>query len=64
MNVYALIIYEEKHHIWDSLIHLKEENLHQNSIVVGDFNMVLYSSKKKGGNILTNPFRERMEDLI
>ena len=34
------------------------------SIVVEDFNTILIKSEKKGGNIVHDPMRERMEDLI
>jgi len=32
--------------------------------VVEDFNTILINSEKKGGNIVHDPMRERMEDLI
>jgi hypothetical protein len=35
-----------------------------NSIIAGDFNVVLHNSEKKGGSIVTDPFREKLEDLI
>ena len=34
------------------------------SIVVEDFNTILINLEKKGGNMVHDPMRERMEDLI
>jgi hypothetical protein len=41
------------------------ENYGSNSsIMAEDFNIILTNSEKKGGNIVCNTMRERMEDLI
>lgn len=63
-NVYAPVIYGDKRILWDTLLQFKEENLHQQSIVDGVFNTMLYSYEKRGGNQIQDPFKERMEDLI
>ena len=63
-NVYAPVIYEEKQVFLDTVNRFKEDNLHIKSIVAGDFNTILYNSEKRGGNLVRDPFRERMEDFI
>jgi hypothetical protein len=35
----------------------------KNSIVVGDFNMVIFNEEKRGETIVWDYFKERMEDI-
>jgi hypothetical protein len=49
---------------WDSLHNLRAVEIEQFSIIVGDFNVTLVQKEKKGGNIVQDPFCERLEDLI
>lgn len=64
INIYASMIYREKSEFWDSLEVLKERNLHLNSVMGGDFNTILNNAEKRGGTIVRNMFRDRMEDII
>jgi hypothetical protein len=57
-------LYSEKWECWDYLIHLKGFIHWHNNIVAGDFNTTLCQKEKRGGSIVRDPFRERMEDLI
>jgi hypothetical protein len=63
-NVYAPVKVEEKKACWDSIRNLAEmENL-ENTIIVGNLNLTLHLSEKKGGSIVRSPAREWVEDLI
>jgi hypothetical protein len=37
---------------------------HQNCIIGGDFNTTMHLTEKRGGSIVRDSSRERMEDLI
>jgi hypothetical protein len=58
------INYKEKESCWRSLIALKDTKFVSNSVIVGDYNVVLFNNDKKGKNIARDPFRENMEELI
>ena len=45
-------------------VRMKEGTNDQNNIVARDFNDDLIPKEKRGGNIIYDPFRDRMEDLI
>lgn len=64
INVYASVLFGEKHKLWDSLSSMKEKIVVGNCIVGGDFNTTLYSSKNHGGSTIMDSFRENMEDFI
>jgi hypothetical protein len=46
-NVYMPNNYWEKIECWESLMRVKEVGLHQNCIIVGDFNTTLHQGEKK-----------------
>eukprot|EP00253_Pinus_taeda_P019488 PITA_19488 len=57
-------IKSEKKQCWDSIKSLADlENL-ENIIIVGDLNLTLLASEKRGGSIVRNPAREWAEDLM
>ena len=63
-NVYAPNNAGEKKNYWDSIKSLADlENL-ENIIIVGDLNLNLLSSEKRGGGIVRDPTREWVEDLM
>lgn len=64
VNIYAVVLYSEKIELWDSLDELKNKGLHQNCVIEGDFNTTLSVVEKRGGNIVRDPSKERIEDLI
>lgn len=46
INLYnRLVSYSDKEEFWDSLIRLKEDQWHHDSIVEGDLNMNMFTSK-------------------
>jgi hypothetical protein len=49
---------------WSSSLALRGLEYIKNSIVGGDFNVVLSNKGKRGGSIIKDPFRESMDDLI
>eukprot|EP00253_Pinus_taeda_P004161 PITA_04161 len=64
VNVYAPNNAGEKRICWDSIKNLVDlENL-ENIIIVGDLNLTLLSSEKRGGSIFRDPARESVEDLM
>ena len=63
-NVYMPNNYWEKIECWESLMKIKETGIHNNFIIVGDFNTTLNQGGKKGGSIVRDLFGEHMEDLI
>jgi hypothetical protein len=63
INSYMPINYMEKDS-WRSLITLKDLEFVSNSVIVGDFNIILYNSEKRCGNIVRDLYREKMEELI
>jgi hypothetical protein len=64
INVYMPNNYMEKIECWQSLQDLATENPPQNLIIVGDFNTTRGLKEKRGGTIMRDQFRERMDDLI
>jgi exonuclease III len=56
--------YWEKLDCWESLLGIRDSGFHQNCIIVGDFNITIHLSEKRGGSIFRYPSRENMEDLI
>jgi len=63
-NVYAPNNAGEKKNCWDSIKSLADlENL-ENIIIVGDLNLTLLASEKRGGSIVRDPAREWAEDLM
>eukprot|EP00253_Pinus_taeda_P022851 PITA_22851 len=63
-NVYAPNNAREKKNCWDSIkSQVDQENL-ENIIIVGDLNLTLLSSEKRGGSIVRDPAREWVEDLM
>jgi hypothetical protein len=53
------INYLEKETCWCSLTVMKDTLFVNKSIIAGDYNVVLYNSEKRGGNIIKDPFKER-----
>jgi hypothetical protein len=58
------VIYMEKELSWISLMNLNNSHYISNSIIAGDFNIVLHNLEKKGESIVRDPFREKSEDMI
>lgn len=56
--------YKEKKECWQSFKVLKDSEFTRNSIVVGDFNVILSNKEKRGGSIVRDPFKESMEYII
>jgi hypothetical protein len=63
-NVYMSNSYREKEECWESLLGLEGMGYAQNCIIVGDFNTTIHIKEKRGGSIVRDPFREKMEDLM
>jgi hypothetical protein len=59
-----LIAYRYKEICWNSLISLQNSVEIKNNIIGGDFNVILNKKEKRGGNILRDPFQERLKDLM
>jgi hypothetical protein len=64
INVYIPNNYNEKIECWQSLIDLAKETPPQNLIIAGDFNTTRAAMEKRGGSVVRDQFRERLEDLI
>jgi exonuclease III len=64
INVYMPNNYLEKVECWRSLQDLANDNPPQNLIIVGDFNTTRGLKEKRGGSIVRDQFREKMDDLI
>jgi hypothetical protein len=64
VNVYMHVVYQEKTNYWNTLSDLRNLDLWERSILVGDFNTTLSQRGKSGGSIFQDPSREMMEDLI
>jgi exonuclease III len=64
INVYILNNYNEKIECWQSLIDLDNGSPLQNLIITGDFKTTRAAMQKRGGSIVRDQFRERLEDLI
>jgi exonuclease III len=64
INVYIPNNYWEKIECWGSLLDLAKGNPLHNLIIVGDFNITISLKEKRGGSIVRDQFREKMDDLI
>jgi hypothetical protein len=64
INVYMPNNYWEKVECWESLLGIKDAGFLQNCIIAGDFNTTMHINEKRGGSIVRDPFRERMEDMV
>ena len=63
-NVYVPIALSEKQFCWTNLNdHMSTSEL-DNIVIVGDLNLTLSSEEKRGGNIVRDPAREWVEDII
>ena len=63
-NVYVPVNAGENKYFWDSLRSLVDEEVLENIIIAGDLNISLSQREKLGGNIVRDPAREWVEDLI
>jgi hypothetical protein len=63
-NLYVPVQFSEKRACWDSLKSFLQQRNTENIIIVGDLNITLASSEKKGGSPVRDPAREWVEDLI
>eukprot|EP00253_Pinus_taeda_P033392 PITA_33392 len=63
-NVYASVNVVEKKDCWDSIRTQADLVNIENIIIAGDLNLTLLSTDKIGGNIVRDPEREWVEDLI
>jgi len=59
-----LIQYMEKVGCWESLQLQMENAMDKYNIVARNFNMILKNKENIGGNIIMDPTRKNMEDLI
>jgi len=64
INVYMPINPIEKATCWRSILRLKHTEFSKDCIVASDFNVIRNNAEKRGGNFGTDPFREKMEELI
>ena len=64
LNVYVPANAGEKKSCWDSIRNLVETENLENIIIVGDLNITLALSEKRGGSIVRDPAREWVEDLM
>ena len=63
-NVYVPIALSEKQFCWTNLNdHMITSQL-DNFVIAGDLNLILSSEEKRGGNIVRDPAREWVEDII
>ena len=63
-NVYAPVRAGEKKVCWDSIRNLADSENMENIIIVGDLNLILSLTEKRGGSIVRDPTREWVEDLL
>ena len=63
-NVYAPNNAGEKKLCWDSIKNLADLENMENIIIVGDLNLTLLSSEKRGGSIVRDPARELVEEIM
>lgn len=63
-NIYAPVMILEKKKCWDSLSFLENNIGLENTILVGDLNLTLSAQEKRGRNLVRDPSREWVEDLI
>jgi len=56
--------YMEKIYCWRSLNSLKDNLEPSTCLIVGDFNTIMQNTETRGGNIVKDPMREHMENLI
>jgi disulfide oxidoreductase YuzD len=64
INVYMLVNPVEKSSCWRSISNLKDKEFFMDCIVVGDFNVIRNSAKKRRAIFGRDSFREKMEALI
>jgi hypothetical protein len=64
INVYMSHNPNEKLQCWNSLLALQDINTINFLIIIRDFNTTLHSKVKRGGNMVCDPSREYLEDLI
>lgn len=53
-----------KKNCWDSIRQQADLTNMENTIIAGELNLILHSSKKRGGNIVRDPAREWVEDIL
>eukprot|EP00253_Pinus_taeda_P017214 PITA_17214 len=63
-NVYVPNHYRDKGKCWETLSNHIMEGDSNNTIVGGDFNLILHANEKRGGNFLPDPFRNQMENVM
>jgi hypothetical protein len=63
-NVYVSVNAGEKKSCWDTLRSLVDEEVLENIIIARNLNISLSQIEKRGGNIVRDPHREWVEDLI
>ena len=63
-NVYAPMAPSEKLLCWNSLNDQMHSSHLDNFVIAGDLNLTLSPYEKKGGNIVRDPAREWLEDII
>lgn len=63
-NIYSPVNVREKKDCWDSIRHQADLTNLENIIIVGDLNLTLHPSEKRGGNVVRDPAREWVEDIV
>ena len=60
-NVYSPLQYGEKMKLWRTLLGRKYHGMDKCSVIGGGFNMILDQMEERGGSIMRDQFREKME---
>ena len=63
-NISSPVILRDKKTCWQSIKDLANEIQMDNVILAGEMNITLIQEEKRGGNIVRDPFREWVEELI
>eukprot|EP00253_Pinus_taeda_P035660 PITA_35660 len=63
-NVYIPNHYREKEQCWKELKENIDNEQNPNIILAGDFNLILHTNEKRGGNFIHDPFRSQLEGIM
>eukprot|EP00253_Pinus_taeda_P017260 PITA_17260 len=63
-NVYIPNHYREKEQCWKELKENIDNEQNPNIILAGDFNLILHTNEKTGGNFIHDPLRSQLEGIM
>ena len=63
-NIYSPNHYKDKERCWQTLQDSIGDDREDNFIVWGDLNLILKAEEKRGGNLLSDPRKETLEEIM